>query len=80
MTQDEFLHRYHIYCVQDGDEAKREAERANTEGIDGNRAKAIHFGTFGWGLMLETAVACMQEIDDDPMWRQEELSSQSDDK
>jgi len=69
MTQDEFLHHYHSYCVQDGDEAKREAEYANAVGIDGNSAKAIHFPGLGWGLMLETAVAFMREIDDDPMWR-----------
>ena len=68
MTQDEFQRRYHRYCVQDGDEAKAEAQRANTEGIDGNRAKAIQFPDIGWALMLETAIACMREIDPDPMW------------
>jgi hypothetical protein len=62
MTPDEFQRRYASYSTRDGEAAKAEAARVNTEGIDGNSAVAINLGEFGWCLMLLTAAAFAAEI------------------
>ncbi len=71
MTQDEFLKRYHSYRVLCEEQARREAAGANEEGIDVDRAVAVHFPKLGWRLMLRGAVVFMHEIDpNDPTWQE----------
>jgi glutamate synthase domain-containing protein 2 len=62
MTKDEFLRRYHEYVEQSETEAKAEADRVNTEGIDGGTAIAVHFDYIGWAIMLKSAVDMLSAL------------------
>ena len=57
MTKDEFQKKYHYYRTPHEQEAKEEARKANEEGIEGDKAMAIHFGNLGWALMLASAAS-----------------------
>lgn len=61
MTKNEFQKKYHTYRTLSGEDAKKEAERANKEGIDGDKAVAINFGRIGWALMLASAARFAEE-------------------
>lgn len=62
MTSTEFQRRYHNYKTDSGDNARNEADKANQEGIDGDEAVAVDFGTLGWCLMLRSAAELMIQI------------------
>ena len=57
MTPEEFLKKYHSYCVQTEREALLEIE--SMEIVEGHLIQPIEFPGLGWALMLDTAA---QEI------------------
>lgn len=65
LTQEQFLARYHHYQTQNPREALEEAVKANEQGIVGNEAVAVSFGTVGYGLMLRKAFNAIAPLGDD---------------
>jgi predicted HD phosphohydrolase len=61
MTQHEFMKKYHHYRTTSKNHAKKEAEKANEEGVDNDYAVAINLGDLGWCLMLGSAVEFAEE-------------------
>lgn len=63
MTQHEFMKKYRSYRTTSKNHAKKEAEKANEEGVDNDYAIAVKLGDLGWCLMLGTAAEFAEEND-----------------
>jgi len=56
ISKQEFQRKYHYYMTRSRDDAVAKAKKINKEGIDGDEAVVINFGSC-WALMLKSAAS-----------------------